>query len=172
MNFAVYPGELPEPIRQMMDQHEMANQSNHHAVFTMFDELSADHIKVLSSLFHILAQENSGIAHYLEGIATTYLRLKHDICLACGGSHTPNFEEAKDQTNPPESKPVLRADPTPEEEAEYNSRLDKYNLEHVFLKGQMTFRCRGCGQAYPSIEDRELKRPGDCEGCHQKAKWG
>lgn len=169
-------GELPDGIKQaiaaQIDQHQMASTASYHSMFTMFDELSKDQLMTLGGIFHILAQENAGLANYLEGITATYMRLKHDTCMGCGASHTPDFSESQDQADTPVSVPVIRDEPTAEEEAEYNVRLDKYNLEHHFDSGVMRFRCRGCGREYPTLEDRELRKPEDCSGCHEKAKWG
>lgn len=56
--------------------------------------------------------------------------------------------------------------------AEHEANLKTYRLEQDFVKGG--FKCTGCGQSYPSLEDRMLKEPGieGCSGCIHKAKFG
>jgi len=54
-------------------------------------------------------------------------------------------------------------------------QMKEYNLDDVRdidtheLYG---FICLNCGQRYPTIEDRMKRRPDECSGCFQKAKWG
>ncbi len=43
------------------------------------------------------------------------------------------------------------------------------NEENNTLLG---FVCKNCGQRYPSLQDRILKAPDDCSGCHSKSRWG
>lgn len=54
-------------------------------------------------------------------------------------------------------------------------KMSEYNLDD--LRDQDTgqilgFICLNCGMKYGSLDDRMLKAPDDCSGCHQKAAWG
>lgn len=53
--------------------------------------------------------------------------------------------------------------------------MEAYNLDDLREKTDkvlLGFVCMNCGQTYPSIEDRMLKAPDDCPGCHTKAAHG
>lgn len=53
--------------------------------------------------------------------------------------------------------------------------MEAYHLddlrEHQTNK-LLGFVCLGCEHRYQTIEDRMLKQPDDCHGCHNKSAWG
>lgn len=49
-------------------------------------------------------------------------------------------------------------------------QMDDYRL--TFNEDTERFYCSDCGYMYPTIEDRMLKAPDDCPGCHQRAGQG
>jgi len=53
--------------------------------------------------------------------------------------------------------------------------MSAYYLDDVRSKetGELLgFSCLRCGKPYQSIEDRMLRSPDDCDGCHTKSAWG
>ena len=55
------------------------------------------------------------------------------------------------------------------------AKMVEYNMDD--LRDEDTgeirgFICLNCRTVYPSLEDRMLKAPDDCSGCHQKSAWG
>lgn len=49
--------------------------------------------------------------------------------------------------------------------------MAQYNVKQK-EPGKPEVICQGCGLEYVSLADRMVKRPDDCHGCQEKARWG
>lgn len=168
------PEEIQAKMQEQLEQQRMHMAAGQHDLMRLFDELSKEGLRTLTGIFGVLAASpDEKLAHYFEGIGVAYLKIKHNICVACGESHDLILSTEDEQIDPqPVQNDVDKSEPTPEEKAEYDLKMADYNLSIVMDGQQMKYICVGCGKQYPSLEDRMLRPVDGCQGCHEKAKWG
>lgn len=160
---AFFGGEIPEEIKAMilkhMDHTTMAATTTFHDFQRLFAEMTPEHLRSIMLIFRYIASEGSVPASYFEGLASGSLMYKHNICCSCFVNHEEELQEHLVEANPEES-----ADPSRE------GLLKTYRLEPSLSTDLLI--CTGCGMSYQSLEDRMLKPPDNCSGCHEKARWG
>lgn len=151
--------QLPPEIQEYIKRQHMEQDSWSHTVFRVLSEMDKEELFVLRTLLHSAYQSNGESAPYWEGIVIMTLQDKHKICAACNKNH--DEELAKISQDQEEQTPI------PTDPAEIGSMIE-YNL--VYKEGKIV--CGNCGHQYASVEDRMLRKPDECPGCEQKAKWG
>lgn len=175
-----YGGEVPDHVReqleQMVDHHRMHVETSQHDIMRLFDEQNKDNLRTLAGIFALLGGNGAPLGHYFNGLAVAYLKLKFDVCAACGETHA---AEQILQNEPPKPAAEPAADITAHMPAdvlrgiELAARKDlmtRYRVNEVPESDAVV--CQGCDTVYPSLEDRMLKKPDECHGCIQKTKWG
>lgn len=171
----------PEEMKRIQDEHEMSLEAFRHDVQRLFDELSVDHLVTLRMLLHQIASGGlESYAAYLEGIAAATLHVKHNRCAGCGKDHNEELlapSEKVDTTEPrvePGDELMVTDDENLSVEENYKRNLKLFRVAHPEdlpgMGGPVV--CVDCSYGYPSLEDRMLRSPDDCPGCHNKAKWG
>jgi len=188
-------------MREMQDHQQMVADDYHHGVARFFDSLSEDQLASQKSLLHVIAANSKGgsrvIPAYYEGIVTGMLSAKYHVCIGCDQNHqtimheqmqreqdgTQDFGEqtltAMDGGDPFKPSDTGKVDLKVGEDGFLSDKqlqqMVEYNLDDQRSEENNTllgFVCTKCGLYYTSIEDRMLKRPDDCAGCHQKQMWG
>lgn len=190
----------PEEVRKQFEEaqvrHQMMVANLQHEVQRLFKELSEEQLVTLRFLFNSCASVGPIASSYYEGLTTASLIHRYDWC-ACGEKHDPDApllhqtasqEPAPDPDVPPvlvdpaamSTPPPLEADDLPPVPTGVNPtfldfnevlhQMEEYGVEPAPDSATGTLQCTGCGQMYPSLEDRMLRR--DCPGCVEKAKWG
>lgn len=168
----INPGNLPPEmvvaLEQMIDRRTAFAELWDLEEERFFDELTPEQVMVLRRLIRRLDTDTTRA--YLDGRLEGFLRFKFKRCVNCGGDHTENEHhvptEDDEQAMPldePEKKP---ADMVGVNEA----NMIMFRLTWDEEKEEL--RCKDCNKQYPSIEDRMLKKPSDCPGCHEMNKWG
>lgn len=167
------PEEIQAKMREQLEQQRMSMAAGQHDLMRLFDELSKEGLRTLTGIFGLLAaSQDEKLAHYFEGIGVAYLKIKHNICVACGESHDLILSTEDEQIDPqPVQNDVDKSESSIAEElALYEKNIEEYNLRSDQVTHELV--CKNCGKGYPSLEDR-MRRPVDgCQGCHEKAKWG
>lgn len=183
----------PEEIQAAMDRSEMQKDEFHHTLEGIWLSLTDDQLLTLSSYFHSICHSNDGMLH-LSMVAGRLLQRRAErmkVCALDGKDHEAELKEMSGQAEKPE-KPVAKkpikeriideeapladwvepvqegGDPRVLKAVETAGNMVKYHLEY---KGN-DLNCSLCGYWYPSLEDRMMKSPEDCPGCHHKAKFG
>lgn len=163
------PEEVQEKVREMMDRQSMAITAMRHDVQRFFTELSVEQLSLLRFLLHqITANPEAG--PFYEGVASTTLLLKHNVCPGCGIDHDKEAME----TLQAETAKVTSEDRHPSNVSNVISRVDLLEQYRLRPNADGQYNCADCGMGYMSLEDRMLEKPGPegCDGCIQRAKWG
>lgn len=181
------PEGLRDQITKQLDKQQMVSEALTHDVERFFAELSIDQLVTLRMIFHgITAQGDGRVAAYYEGRVAGMLAGKYDVCTGCGRNHDAEALEVLAKEHKAESEPtVLPA----EDEGQgklfdervfaptYIENLRKYHVEPVEPQSRVV-KCMGitgngpCGMTWPSLDDRMLREPDECDGCFQKQRWG
>jgi hypothetical protein len=194
--FAYEPSEEEqEKMREAHDRQQMSIEAFKHASQRMFEELSEEHLSTLQTMLHIiLSRTNDPMVAQWEGIVSTYLKVKYGICITCNVNHEheaprPPEPEKMDEDNREVNLLIDRLDDTHLKEplfipSNVREMMDEYHIDDTYeedsdgliFKG---FACTGikgmrggCGMIYPSIDDRRLRGPEECSGCHRKMAQG
>lgn len=190
------PAEMMADMRARQARIEMHYISASHQIASLYEELSKDHLLALRMMLSGISNASSDgearrLAAYSEGVAAATLTQRFDVCSGCGENHDEPFLKEAGIGDEPKMEPSAPAsmgadqmtlfDMRPEVHADLQpgdlEKMREYNIDD--LRDESTLRllgfvCLGCGQQYPSIEDR-AKRPAGvegCSGCQQKAAWG
>lgn len=190
-----FGGQLPPEIAALLNQqmqhqdhHRMAAEDYRHAVYTLFGEVSKEHLETLHSMFATLTmmppEQAIGMLQYYEGLTAGKLNERFNICPACMTNHDEAAKELLNQQDDDGVKqPAPGSDPGPDPDepteltvADFEN-MREYGLDDVRDEDTLKllgFKCLNCGMNYVSIEDRMKEPPGPegCSGCRQKAKWG
>jgi hypothetical protein len=166
MFFPISPDDLPDgfmdALREQAEQTEMSTEDFHNSVYHLFDELKPDQLVTLNKMLHIIASgSRSMLAAFYEGQVQSVLKYKHNVCPVHGVDHSQDALEDLQKADTPL-------------EIDREAAMIEYGIES-FVNPDTNlpmFRCINCKQGYPSLEDRMMKDPDDCPGCHQKAMWG
>lgn len=140
-------GEMPPGLKRLAEQAEMRHELAQLEVDRFFEELDIEAMKTCASIIHAVATEPT-IGFYWIGMLTERLNIRI---------------KAEEELIPPE----------PELPDDLKAQLGLYNVELISDRvpnGPLT--CKGCGTIYPNLADRMIKKPGDCDGCIHKAKFG
>lgn len=184
------PEEMREYISNMQARQDMAMDSYRHEVERMFEELSKEHLTTLRSMLHNLSGGHNGhpLAAYYEGQVATELKHRFNICPGCGVDHDQQMQEEAERQqregkDDPDQPALFDMPPTQapfvnvfKDLTESDMKdMEEYHLDDLREDGTdklLGFVCVKCGTSYSSIEDRKLKDPDDCSGCHAKSRWG
>lgn len=187
------PEDLAAKIRSMFDRKRMEMQDIRLSITRLFREADKDTLDTLTHLF-AHAAASPGSAHFYHGFTSGLNAAKHDDWPGWGADisaemliEQPGTDPLVVDVTPPERDAADRADAAEAESAAaalqspenfYSpENLDLYNMEIVESHGEggpTSLRCKGCGTAYITMEDRMLRAagPGGCSTCVQKTKWG
>lgn len=175
------PEQLKSAIAQAIDHHNMHHESSHLEIMRLFDELSKDGLRTLTQIFTLLGRADPGLVHYFEGLGVAHMTLKFGVCVSCGEDHDAQLNADNAPTTAGSFADTEKQAPADQDAMSQavSYALTASNLEALFKEYNVQptqqypqVACGNCGQPYSSLEDRMLKKPGDCSGCHQKAKWG
>lgn len=179
-------GNMDEVMQHRRDHEQMA-QVARHQLRRLFTELSEGQLRSLNDLLHMLSSseaEAPRVAAYYHGLGTASLEARFGVCTACDSNPCAHDQAiqgllppvaAPGSTEPPRGIPDVKVGESGMLLVDQQMKMLDYNLDDLREEGTnklLGFVCNGCGMRYPSIEDRMLKQPDDCSGCHQKAKFG
>jgi hypothetical protein len=181
-------------------EHELRLDEFRHSSQRLFDELSEDQLTTLSMMLHIIAdQPGPHLATMWEGMALTARKYRFDVCATCNVNHDTEIQKAAAPKDEPKTKHLddtsfdspyfeMQKDPEPmlpifgDLTDEDRMNMAQYHLDDVYEEGTgvlLHFACTGikgmngpCGATYPTIEDRMLKEPENCSGCHTRMAHG
>lgn len=180
--FGEPPPEVVAAIQQHHDQQVMIVETLRHDLQRMLDEMSVEHLVTLREVLHRGYNGNETIFPYIEGQIVGVLQWKHNVCGGCGTKHddiSSLLDSSQPGGSPVDNLLKTHGEPfEPVNQAEWDANMDKYNLrlpeesEVASSENEMPVICKGCGELYQSIEDRMLRKPDECHGCIEKAKWG
>lgn len=180
----------PEEMQAAADRNAMKVEDFRRGLSRLFDETDQDKLVTLAQLFHMLSampnEHMPQMVSYYDGMITAKLQDRFDLCPNCGNHHDEVPDDMKAEDKEPVVEENLPRQPHPDSlvtevvhelHPEDLAKMEEYNLEDVRDEDTLKllrFQCKGCGMAYPTIEDRALTEPGvkGCSGCQQKAKWG
>lgn len=164
------PEEVQAKVREMMDRQSMAITAMRHDVQRFFTELTTEQLSVLRFLLHQMSQ-NPEAAPFYEGVASTTMLLKHNVCPGCGVDHD---QEARDALSDPDLHSVEQSMKDHPSAVSNVITKDDVMEQYGLIETVSGLRCTSCGKTYVSLEDRTLNKPGPegCDGCIEKTKWG
>lgn len=145
-------------------------QDNTHTIRRFLDELSEEQLQTLDII--IANCHSTEQASFWRGRIEGMLDMKYDVC-PCGENHNP--QELLEDVHLPEPRVTSETPITDAAEAGYTKEeYQKLLVDYALAPVDDHFICTGCGQYYPSLEDRMLRKPGmdGCGGCQQKSAWG
>lgn len=149
-----------EEYDERMTQINMARHERATRYYRFMTEMKPEDLSTFMDIMSEAADENSGQAfcYTMIGQVIAIQKIKNNRCV-CGVDHDGEALEA--------AKNALEIERL-SNEAEPNPAMVAYNM--TIKDGALA--CAGCGQVYPSLEDRMLRNPDDCSGCKQKSAWG
>lgn len=165
------PGEALKEIARRADIAAMERADMTNAIYGLFRELGQDHLFALSNLLNMIASlEDPAVgASHFEGYAKAILELKFDVCPSHNINHARVELEGEfapeDNSN---ASTKTRDDSENIQSLENPALIKRYRL----VKVEGFLYCDDCGMRYPSLEDRMIKEPDDCPGCHTKSAHG
>lgn len=156
----------PEEAQAEHERREMEFSSARHRVMNFIHSLSSDDLETFGIMTSMFADPEMGhvIANQYLGLVSTVQHFKFSRCV-CGADHgDPTLAAAHDTER-------LEAELANNVVLAHNSDpvMIEYRLE---MRADRKFYCKGCGHQYVSLEDRMLRRPDDCSGCHMKSMHG
>ena len=91
-------GEMPEDMRQQIQQEKDRQLAIHHAftgeVKDLLEALKPEQLATLRVIFNDLADhDGQAMARYYEGIISGHLMLTYGVCPGCGHDHAEEFLE-------------------------------------------------------------------------------
>lgn len=162
----VNPEDLPPELRAHLEQHMMVTEQNAHDVRDLFESLDESQLRVFRGILRIV-DENPGAASYYAGVVSTQLSFRFGVCLGCGRKHDEELKDMATESGVPKTWTDIAATL----DTETLENLHKYHL-NVIPNEWPRVVCAKCGKTYVSLEDRMLREPDDCSGCHEKEMWG
>lgn len=173
-NFEDMPESIQEHIKLQHDRVEMSNEVMLRERQRFLDELTDEQAYQFVSLLSSIAAVPP-MAFYYIGMIEGRL-VKSNWC-PTHGYECPNKIAVAEQANKTDDAMRKTGYPAPKTEvddgfdvANTNKLLALYRVK--FTSGKMGVTCNDCGYEYPSLQDRQLRLPGDCPGCEIKAKFG
>jgi hypothetical protein len=150
----------------------MQRAANFHEVQEFLNSLNREQLGTLEMLlFSACADGGHLVAAAHHGMVKQILQMKFNVC-TCGMEH----ESAEDLLTgqPVTEQPTATVPPSeslllPKRKGA-TELLEEYNLE--VRPGDGAIVCKSCGLWYASLQDRMLKGPDDCHGCHLKSAQG
>lgn len=186
----INPDDLPPEVKaQFVAQQQAADRAHMeaidraHRIESFVYGQDKDGLYALSLLLGQLIGNKVGTV-YWQGQVDGLLQERHNVCSVHGVDHDAVALEAisKGSTGTGDSEaipdPVI---PMPGIPGEMLAALqgDLEELDRQMVEYRVSFNldterfyCDDCGMMYPTIEDRMLKSPDDCPGCHQRAGQG
>ena len=184
--------EDQKKIKEQYEKAEMVREEFRHAFQRLFEELNEDQLRTLHTMLRIILEhDHPGIIGEWYGICGWALKTRFNICVTCGVNHDTEFEENVPHTTVTrnyetadlhvvgEDQPLPAFYELTEEDIR---NMEEYHLDDLREEGTnelLGFICTGikgwdkpCGVRYPSIEDRMLRDPESCSGCHQRMMHG
>lgn len=174
-----------EEKEQMKRDTELASMEAfefQHAWQRLIEELSLDQLRALKMMFHLAGSSDHQLAWQWEAMVAWEAKKRFGICMTCGVNHD---EELRNETaSIPAKMPSEQDDPFSIFTISDSDRelMEKYHLDDVYDEKSgafLYFKCTGiqgmrgeCGVTYPSLEDRLMKAPEECSGCHQRMMHG
>lgn len=163
----INPEDIPPEVRAQIEQFHMQTEQTAHDVRDFFASLDESQLRILRGLIRVM-DGNSSACGYYSGVCSTTLATRFGVCLGCGRKHDEELAEMSGQPIPTQQN---WADFVAGLPSELLQNLSDYHLN--LLPGRWpTVACARCGIQYVSVEDRMLRKPDECSGCVQKAKWG
>lgn len=169
------PDDLPEPMRsQFLAQQKAADRAHMesidraHRVESFVYGQDKDGLYALSILLSQLIGNKMGVV-YWQGQVDGLLQDRHNVCAIHGVDHDAEALASiagEGSTVADDSKVVTAGAVT----GELMELMVEYRVS--FNETVEKFYCDDCGYMYPTIEDRMMKAPDDCPGCHLKASQG
>ncbi len=158
------PEEIVRGLAAGADLHRMEQEHKAANIYSLFAELSQDHLVGLANMLTAISEANNprASAAFFEGFASASIESRFDVCAIHGVNHDVEAlaslanvsTETRDDVEPVNpQEPLL---------------MEKYRL----VRNGDLFMCADCGIRYPSLQDRMLKAPDDCHGCHDKSAHG
>jgi hypothetical protein len=153
-----------EEVERRAAQTQMSAQAFYHEMTGFLEKQSDEDLVMLYTLLGLASDNGDRLCGLIEGTLSG-----RGFCFACQTRHDKSIDEILD--TPAESKEA-ETETTSDFQAMGDDKklLDEYNVIRAMEYPKVT--CKGCGMVYQSLEDRMLRRPGQCEGCQHKAKWG
>lgn len=200
-DFFSIPEEVQQKLREHYERHEMMKEEFRHSFQRIFEELSEDQLRTIRTMLSVISdQDDSHLAAEWLGMASWALKTRFNICVTCGINHDEELAEPPEQkeaaqyfetVNDPTLAKVLiiQADsadqPLPsfyEPSEDERKLMEQYHLDDLRVEGTnefLGFVCTGikgwdkpCGMRYSTIQDRMLRDPESCSGCHQRMMHG
>ena len=183
-----FPEDMPEEVRQAIEQQNMIVMSHGHEVHSFINSLNEEQLDTLRGI--LVNYWDRPTAAFLVGNIANIMVTKFGRCPVCGQDHDEALHEMADEgkdDNVPEDEQYklfsgTKAEPMTETQwANFISILPQSVMEDLNEYGLTLIkqvwpmvRCKGCGIEYVSIEDRKLRVPGidGCHGCQQKSATG
>lgn len=188
----------PEQIKELEEQVQMTKlawDEFRHGVQRLFEELPEDQLSILASMLNHLThcEQPELLAASWGSYATWELKKRFNICASCGVNHDKEFQVEHPNPEPETSEDEKAAAFIPYEDRVKNdgtidftsserALMTKYHLDDAYdedTKKFIGFMCTGiegmrgaCGIIYPSLDDRMIKEPEDCHGCHVRMMHG
>lgn len=179
-HFAI-PDDVPE---QAQHRNQIETEAARHEFQTMFDEMSPEHLKILQAMMHAIGLGDPNLALWFEGTILGLMKAKYNICMTCLVNHDEEVSQMDTEVKEDSSeKPLVWKPRSPEDFSELDKKVMKeYHLDDQWDEDTMAFMgfaCTGiegargpCGLVYQSIEDRMLREPESCSGCHKRMGQG
>lgn len=200
MYFFHFHEPTPEEVEaQRVEQERLKLEGDEfkHSFQRLFEELDETQLSTLRTMFGVMmSQENRElIAAQWFGMAAQALKFRYNICVTCQKNHDLEMsprDERRDYDIIPDMVEELTTN-VPEETDDTlplwkkfsdldRAMMQTYHLDDVYDQDSgvfLHFVCTGiegmsgpCGVTYPSIQDRMLKSPEDCSGCHVRMMHG
>lgn len=190
-----FGGEMPQELKDQIDRKTAEGKLMTRQFEDLLSRLTHDDMDVLNALFIQFARE-SDQALYFAGIVMGYQHKYDGSCLGCGHIHDDvgdalhGILEKDGPKLPLVDKEAIaaevahrRGETIIEEmvmlfsEEQYDKLCDEYRVNPLELDKDKAFQdmrvmCQGCGMVYVTLQDRMLKDPASCSGCHIKAAQG
>ena len=168
------PAEMQAAIQAQHDHAQMHHNSTLHSLYGMFEDIKIEHLEQIKLIFHNLGDSPQALG-YWEGVISSVIARRKDICIACGVNHEAQLQDmiAAQQAQPAATDEQVAA-------AQRHAQMIEYHVLPV-LDGRPdgTVYCTGifpdnvpCGMTYPNLADRMVKRPDECSGCFTRAGQG
>lgn len=171
-------------IEEYHTHQSMHTEAISHDVFEWVDTLDHEAIGSLGLLVKA-AIDSPEYGYQFLGMLRMHMKHKFNICPVCDKDHDKMYEDLAGEGEVEPGEPIpgtpfhmgdaeafdagaLNIPARPFKETQ--SLCAEYGVT-VPIVGTQVF-CLNCNQPYMSLDDRMIKRPGDCDGCFQKEKTG
>lgn len=172
------PQELVEHMRQHQIAHRMHTVDNTHLVNDLIYKLDEEGLRALDLIICHTA-DDPRTAGFFRGQISARLQTDFGLC-PCGDNHGDISSLTGDEQQPGNIDPLEDVRNQLDEEAkpertrdEVVALMKQYNLEYdEDPDTPYIMKCKGCGKGSVSLDDRMLRAPDACTGCHEKSAWG